>query len=105
MEWTVAFPFPLSEMLQVAMLTGLDVAVSLALFAGCLFAEKSLSVRRFTRAGWLMAGLFGAFESILAFIGAAFPVAFIVGPIRLLCMSVVLIAAIWMTRNSTRRTA
>ncbi len=40
MDWTVVFPFPLPEMLQVALVTALDVAVALAIFAGCLLAEK-----------------------------------------------------------------
>jgi hypothetical protein len=105
MDWTVAFPFPLPEMFQVAILTGLDVAVSLALFAGCLLAERTLSVRRVAFATRLMVCLLGACETVFAFIGAASPGVHIVGPIRLLCISVVLIAAIWITRSSTRRVA
>ena len=105
MDWTVVFPFPLPEMLQVALVTALDVAVALAIFAGCLLAERSLSVQRFTRAAWLMICLLGAFETILAFVGAAFPKALIVGPLRLVWISVVLVTAIWLTRVSTRRTA
>jgi uncharacterized membrane protein len=105
MDWTVVFPFPLPEMLQVALVTALDLAVSLAIFAGCLLAERSLSVARFTRAAWLMAGLLGAFETILVFVGFALSKALIVGPLRLLGISVVLVTAIWFTRVSTRRTA
>jgi hypothetical protein len=105
MDWTVAFPFPLPEMFQVAMLTGLDLAVSLAIFAGCLLAERSFSAGRITRATWLMICFLGAFETCSAFIGAATPGVHVVGPLRLLCISVVLIAAIWMARGSTRRVA
>ncbi len=105
MDWTVAFPFPLSELLQVAILAALDVVVSLTIFAGCLLAENSLSVGRFRHAAWLVFCLFGAFESILAFVGAAFPGALIAGPLRMLCMSIVLIAAIRITRGATRRIA
>lgn len=105
MDWTVVFPFPLPEMLQVALLTALDVALALAIFAGCLLAEKSLSLQRFTRAAWLITSLLGAFETLLAFAGAAFPKALIVGPLRLLCISGVLVTTIWLTRVSNRRTA
>jgi hypothetical protein len=105
MDWTVAFPFPLSEILEVAILAALDVVVSLTIFVGCLLAENSLSVGTFRRAAWLMFCLLGAFESILAFSRAAFPKALIAGPLRLLCISIVLIAAIRITRGTTRRIA
>ena len=104
MDWTVALPFPLPEVLQVAFLTGLDVAVSLPIFAGCLLIERSLSIERFIRAAWLMTYLLGAFETVLAFAGAGFPKALPFGPLRLLCISIVLLTTIWLTRVSIRRT-
>jgi hypothetical protein len=103
MNWTVAFPFPLPEVLQVAFVTGLDVAVSLTIFAGCLLIERSLSVEKFIRAAWSMAYLFGAFETGLAFAEAGFPKALPVGSLRFLCISIVPLTTICLTRVSIRR--
>ncbi len=80
----------------------LDAAVSLAIFAGCLLEERSLSIQRFTRSAWLMLCLLGAFETVLASQGAAFPKLLSVGPLRLLCITGVLVTAIWLTRPATQ---
>ncbi len=52
-----------------------------------------------------MACLLGVFETILTFLGAAFPKALIVAPLRLLCISGVLVTTMWLTRPATRTTA